>query len=170
MFCIHEIKSKSLRRDGKKERCAWVECSCGTTKWINLVSIRPGGRVHSCGCYRRKKTKQTNKNKSIPKGQRRSDDRRYSMFHNAKHRAKNKGIPFTISIDDIIIPEFCPLLGIPLVSTNDKTDPRNPSLDQKKPGEGYTPDNVWVISSRANWIKSDASKEELRMIVENWKD
>jgi hypothetical protein len=91
------------------------------------------------------------------------------MFHNAQHRAKKKGIPFTISMDDIIIPETCPLLGIPLVSTNDKRDPRNPSLDQKIPGQGYTPDNIWVTSSRANWIKCDASLQELELLVENLK-
>jgi hypothetical protein len=61
------------------------------------------------------------------------------------------------------------LLGISLVSTNDKRDPRNPSLDQKEPGKGYTPENIWVISSRANWIKSDASLQELQILVENLK-
>jgi len=87
------------------------------------------------------------------------------MFHNAKHRAKKNKIPFTISIEDIIIPETCPLLGIPLVSTSDKRDPRNPSLDQIKPGEGYTPDNIWVISYRANVLKWDSSLLELKSMA-----
>ena len=167
MFCIHEIKSMSLRRDGRKERIAVAECSCGVIKNIHLSSIKPGGRVRSCGCYRRKKCAENNKKTKVV-AKRKIDDRRYRMFHNAKHRAKTKNLPFTITIDDIIIPEFCPLLNIPLVSTSNKSDPRNPSLDQKKPGEGYVPGNVWVISSRANWIKSDASREELKLIVENW--
>jgi hypothetical protein len=110
-----------------------------------------------------------NKTKKKPEGELKRDDRRYSMFHNAQHRAKRKGIPFSITIDDIIIPETCPLLGIPLVSTNDKRDPRNPSLDQKVPGKGYTPDNIWVISSRANALKWDASLQELELLVENLK-
>ena len=70
-------------------------------------------------------------------------------------------------MEDIVIPETCPLLGIPLVSTNNKRDPRNPSLDQIDPGKGYTPDNIWVVSSRANWIKSDATLQELKTLVEN---
>ena len=78
---------------------------------------------------------------------------------------RKKGIPFTISMEDIVIPETCPLLGIPLVSTSDKTDPRNPSLDQKVPGKGYTPDNIWVISYRA--LKWDATLQELKTLVEN---
>ena len=70
-------------------------------------------------------------------------------------------------MEDIVIPETCPLLGIPLVSTSDKTDPRNPSLDQKVPGKGYTPDNIWVISYRANALKWDATLQELKTLVEN---
>ena len=100
-------------------------------------------------------------------GTRKQDDRRYKMYHNAQHRAKKKKILFTISMEDIVIPETCPLLGIPLVSTNNKRDPRNPSLDQIDPGKGYTPDNIWVVSSRANWIKSDATLQELKTLVEN---
>ena len=91
------------------------------------------------------------------------------MFHNAKHRAKKKGLPFTITIDDIVIPEKCPLLGIDLISTNDKRDPHNPSLDQVLPGNGYTPDNIQVISSRANWLKGDATLAEMETLVTNWK-
>jgi hypothetical protein len=53
------------------------------------------------------------------------------MFHNAKHRSKKKGIPFQIEMEDIIIPETCPLLGIPiLLETNDRRSANNPSLDK----------------------------------------
>ena len=103
-------------------------------------------------------------------GDRLIDDPRYKMYHNAKHRAKKKGIEFTITMEDIVIPETCPYLGIPLDPwTGDKKSPNNPSLDQIKPGEGYTPGNIHVISARANWIKSDATLHELKLIVENWK-
>ena len=96
------------------------------------------------------------------------DDPRYRMFHNAKHRAKRKGIPFHITMEDIIIPEICPLLEIPiLLETGDKTSPHNPSLDRIVPGKeiGYIPSNIQVISSRANWLKADATLEELELIV-----
>jgi hypothetical protein len=34
---------------------------------------------------------------------------------------------------------------------------------------GYTPDNIWVISHRANQIKNDATLEELEKITYNFK-
>ena len=101
-------------------------------------------------------------------GDRNIDDPRYKMFHNAKHRAKLKGIPFTITMEDIIIPELCPLLEIPiLLETGDRRSPHNPSLDRIVPGKdiGYIPGNIQVISSRANWLKADATLEELELIV-----
>ena len=102
-------------------------------------------------------------------GDLRIDIPQYKMYHNAKHRAKKKGIVFTIEMEDIVIPETCPLLGIPiLMETGDKHSPHNPSLDQRDPGKGYTPENIWVISSRANWLKADGTLEEFTMLVENW--
>lgn len=71
-------------------------------------------------------------------------------------------------LDDVRTPpEVCPLLEIPLVSTHDKRSPHNPSLDQIVPGKGYTLDNIQVISSRANWLKADATLTELKTLVEN---
>ena len=162
------LKEEVILRSGKKRIFATCECDCGGKKICDRTSLL-NGRTISCGCVRRETTIAFNKTKTKSPEERKENDRRYNMFHNAQHRAKRKGIPFSITIDDIIIPETCPLLGIPLVSTNDKRDPRNPSLDQKIPGKGYTPDNIWVISSRANVLKWDASLQELELLVENLK-
>ena len=162
------IMEEVIFKSGKKRVYTTCECECGGEKTCERYGL-VNGSTTSCGCVRRETTISFNKTKKKEVGTRKADDRRYKMFHNAQHRAKRKGIPFTITIDDIIIPETCPLLGIPLVSTNDKRDPRNPSLDQKEPGKGYTPDNIWVVSSRANWIKCDATLQELELLVENLK-
>jgi len=162
------LKEEVILKGGKNRIFSTCECECGGKKVCDRTSLL-NGRTTSCGCVLTERAIAFNKTKKKPEGQLKKDDRRYKMFHNAQHRAKRKGIPFSITIDDIIIPETCPLLGIPLVSTNDKRDPRNPSLDQKIPGQGYTPDNIWVVSSRANWIKCDASIQELELLVENLK-
>jgi len=160
------LKEERVPKSGTTRVYATCKCECGQEKSVERTSLS-SGHTTSCGCVRRETTITFNKTKKKPEGTLKADDRRYKMYHNAQHRAKKKGIPFTISMDDIVIPEVCPLLEIPLVSTHDKRDPRNPSLDQIRPGKGYTPDNIQVISSRANWLKGDATLTELKTLVEN---
>ena len=162
------INEEVIFKSGKSRVFATCACECGNKKICDRSSLL-NGRTTSCGCVRKETTTAFNKTKKKASGTRKVDDRRYSMFHNAQYRAKKKGIPFTISIDDIIIPEICSLLNIELVSSSDKNDPRNPSLDQIVPGKGYTPDNIQVISYRANVLKWDASLQELELLVENLK-
>jgi len=93
------------------------------------------------------------------------------MFSRAKSRAKKKGIEFSIEKDDIIIPEYCPLLGVKL--TNTYVDPSAstdhvPSIDRKDDSKGYTKENIWVISFQANRMKNTASQAELTIFAQNW--
>ena len=83
-----------------------------------------------------------------------------------KHRAKKKGIEFTITEDDIHIPTHCPILGIELRRSPRGFADASPALDRIYNTKGYVPGNVHVISTRANRLKSDASIEELRAIVD----
>lgn len=85
------------------------------------------------------------------------------LYSSAKRRAQNKNIPFSISRDDIIIPEFCPILGIKLEAREGHNGGHaaSPSLDRIIPELGYVKDNVWVISLLANNMKSSANKEQL---------
>lgn len=86
------------------------------------------------------------------------------MCLQAKHHAKKLGVPFSISAADIHIPKTCPVLGIPLERYKNRDN--SPSLDRVICSLGYTPENIRVISGRANRLKSDASLEELRKIME----
>lgn len=88
------------------------------------------------------------------------------MLSKARQRAKKHGIACTITLADIFVPETCPLLGIPLfVSTDGHSLPNSPSLDRIRPELGYVAGNVWVVSHRANSIKSNATTEELERIA-----
>lgn len=87
-----------------------------------------------------------------------------AMLKRAKSRAKQKGRPFNLELDDIVIPETCPIFGKPFVRQGGVTD-FSPSLDCIDPQRGYVKGNVRVISYRANRIKCDASLDELRAIV-----
>ena len=86
------------------------------------------------------------------------------LLSNAKERAKKLGLEFNLSIEDIKIPRFCPVLGIPLKVNKGKVGPSSPTLDRIDNTRGYVKDNVIVVSHRANTIKSSARLEELRFI------
>lgn len=92
------------------------------------------------------------------------------MLSRSKSRALAKGLEHTITLSDIQIPDKCPLLGIAIKDNtgNGRGNCRDsPSLDRLHSDKGYTPDNVWVISNRANEIKSNATLEELELITTN---
>ena len=59
-------------------------------------------------------------------------------------------------MEDIVIPEKCPVFLVPI---------EVPSIDRIDPSKGYIPGNVRIISMRANMLKSDATLEEMDLIV-----
>jgi hypothetical protein len=87
------------------------------------------------------------------------------MFHRVKTRAKKDGVPFTLTREDIHIPDRCPVLGIALEIGGIGGSDNSPELDKVIPALGYVPGNVVVISRRANRIKSNATLEELQKIA-----
>lgn len=91
------------------------------------------------------------------------------MLQGIKHRAKKTGRECTLVYTDIVIPPVCPILGIPLRRAEGRLDDFSPSLDRLDNDRGYTPDNVRVISWKANNIKSNATSAELRAIAD-WID
>lgn len=90
-----------------------------------------------------------------------------SKLRNSAHtRAKKLGLPFDLARDDIVIPEFCPVLGIRLSRSTVHACDNSPSLDRVVPELGYVLSNVRVISLRANIIKSFGTALEHRKIAE----
>ena len=95
-------------------------------------------------------------------------DPRKRLLKKARERAKIYGRECTLVLDDITVPEFCPLLGIPLFVGTRQVKNNSPTIDRKDSSKGYVPGNVWVISWRANRIKSDSTLGELKLMVKNW--
>lgn len=87
------------------------------------------------------------------------------MLTKARQRAREEGFPCTISKEDVIIPEFCPILEIKLEKGNGKKHDFSPSLDRVNTERGYIPGNIAVMSLRANRIKSTGTAEEHRKIA-----
>lgn len=89
------------------------------------------------------------------------------MYWGSKKRAIDKGLEFNIDLTDIVIPKHCPLLGIELKHGTGFLIDESPSLDRIDSDKGYIKGNVWVISHKANTMKSDATLEELELLVQN---
>ena len=88
------------------------------------------------------------------------------LWDNARKRAKKNGIEFSIEPSDIVIPEVCPIFGMRLERGSGGTRlDSSPSLDRLDNNKGYIKGNVWVISWRANHLKSNASLEELEKLI-----
>lgn len=88
------------------------------------------------------------------------------MVRSAKGRAVKAGVAFNITAEDIIIPQTCPVLGIPLIVGQSQSSDNSPSLDRVLPLMGYVKGNVLVISNRANRIKNNATIHELRQVAD----
>jgi hypothetical protein len=144
----------------------WL-CDCGSLLTAPMSNVS-SSHTSSCGCFR----KEITANKTFSHGQARKDNHSpaYSMWRRVKRRAKESGTIFDLSISDINIPEFCPVLGIKLERGIGKSSASSPSLDRIKPSLGYVRGNVHVISQKANLIKNDATPEELMKVANYFKN
>jgi len=96
--------------------------------------------------------------------------------HKLKSKCKRLGIRFDITEEDLCIPDVCPVLGFKMINLPYSTgrhqgySPYAPSVDRMDPNLGYVRGNVRVISSRANLLKSDATVEELELVLADLKE
>jgi hypothetical protein len=93
------------------------------------------------------------------------------MVDGARRRSKRMRLSFNLTREDIVVPEVCPILGIPLfpgVGQRKRHD-GSPSLDRVDPVKGYVKGNVGVISYKANRIKNNGTAEE-HLKIANWMD
>lgn len=121
------------------------------------------------GPYRERKHVKKNRCRSQRKWARNNLEK--ILYHHAKRRAQEKKLPFTISLEDIKIPECCPILGYKLSvkkykknSTGGAHD-ASPTVDRFIPKLGYIPSNISVISYRANHLKNDGKLEEFEKLT-----
>ena len=90
------------------------------------------------------------------------------IYNRLKASAKKRNIPFDLTLTQLNMltwPISCPISHIPL-KFNNKLQDDSYSIDRIDSSKGYTIDNIIVISWRANKIKSNATKEELKAIAD----
>jgi hypothetical protein len=122
-------------------------------------------RVHNDGVVKRGwfcKTCNNNGRREWYKKEERFKD---VMLHSAKVRARKKNLPFNLELEDIVIPDVCPVLGMPLKTGTRKDHWNAPTIDRIFLDEGYVKGNIVIISWRANFIRGNATLEELEKVL-----
>jgi len=79
------------------------------------------------------------------------------LFKGARKRAKERGLPFAIVVEDILnvipVDGLCPITRMPFKKGDGKVGPASMTLDRIVPDLGYVRGNIAVISHLANTIK-----------------
>lgn len=125
-------------------------------------STKCGQRIRNKRHYR------NNPEKILANRVRQNSDVARRILSRVKSRAKTSGIPFDLTVDDIVVPEKCPVLGLTLreqVGEGSGFHNASPSLDRIIPALGYVRGNVRVISARANLLKNNATSAELELVL-----
>lgn len=116
--------------------------------------------------WNRNLSKERKKQDVLKSKERRKKNRVEYVLYNAKSRAKAKNLEFDLTVDNIFLPEYCPVLGIKLEWNENKTKANSYSIDRVDNTKGYTHDNTIIVSLRANRLKNDATLEELKSVYE----
>lgn len=85
-----------------------------------------------------------------------------------KHRAKERGLEMALTAEFLISlyekqNRRCALTGLPIEIQTGSGGicSTNPSVDRIDPARGYLPENIQLVQTRVNWMKSDLTMEEL---------
>lgn len=164
--CSNTYKGREVTARRKVERPdRFQECPvCGETKPVGMFSYVD---KHDPSKGYREVCKKCSKNAKEVERRNRTwqEDLVGTLWKNTRARAKKAGIEHTLTKEDIVIPEFCPVLGIKLHTEDRKAKYAAPSIDRIDNNKGYTPDNIVVVSVRANLLKRDATLTEMRALV-----
>jgi hypothetical protein len=133
-----------------------VICDCKKRYWITSYNWGKSSKCSACNL----KSMQL---ENISHGM--SETIEGQLFYSAKKRAKKTKIDFSIQIEDIHIPEICPILDILIdremgVSPDRKPRFNAPSIDRINSALGYVKGNIIIMSYKANVLKKDGSSGE----------
>ena|SRR5208282_5065311 len=147
-------------------------CDCGNLADISSGSLSQG-KTKSCGCLLTEARK-TNGRANVRHGgyaetSSYSDRVRYQALVNIKERSRRRGYESDLDLQDLPdLTDTCPVLGLKYNKGSLKDKNSSPSIDRKNSNLPYLKkykNNLVFISHRANRIKSDASIEEIKMIL-----
>lgn len=106
-------------------------------------------------CYKKKYTTEKRRQSYIKNAE-------TELLNRAKFRSRRDCLEFNLERSDIVIPKFCPVLGIEIDFSNRKS---SPSLDRIDNTKGYIKGNICVISNHANRLKNNGTVDEFEKII-----
>jgi hypothetical protein len=154
----------------------WLcRCECGTETSVLGIDLK-AGKTKSCGCLFRETTQQKGLANRVHGGYSENSDTDYlilyRVLYSIKDRTKKKGYESDLELSDLPpIGDICPVFKIRYDKTR-KNKYRSdfvPSIDRKDSSLPYMKkykDNLYFISWKANRLKSDATVDELRKIID----
>jgi hypothetical protein len=83
-----------------------------------------------------------------------------------RNKAKRQGLDFDLEECDLVLPELCPVFGIPLAISDNKLSANSPSVDRIDNSKGYVKGNIVVVSHKANSMKRAATLAEMRQLAD----
>ena len=170
---LSEFHNKKSSKDGKHHNCklcrneynrVYDSKNPEKTKFSKLLYLatHPDRRRETCKASY-KNNKPTIKIQTLA---RRKNNPENEILKSAKARAKKRNVTFSIGIEDINTPQYCPIFNIPLTMQVGKAEDNSPSLDRIDSSLGYVKGNVAVISRKANVIKNDGTADEHRKVAD----
>jgi len=172
---LNEYHRAENRPQGRKTRCKICQCAAARSRYsqnrdsylAQSKAYKTSNRGQAIGRKYRKKNKvRINRiSREWQKIDRKRNPEKWLVIL-ARRRAREKGLPFSLKATDVVIPKFCPALGIPLKLADGCPNDNSPSLDRIIPDLGYVPENVIVVSRKANAMKQNATLNELERLVD----
>jgi hypothetical protein len=96
------------------------------------------------------------------------------LINSAKKRAKKSKLEINIDANYLkaIWPlnNKCPIIEEKFINGKGAISPNSATIDRINNNEGYTKNNIMIISAKANVIKNNATIEELKFILQNWEE
>ena len=143
------VKIRAQQAKQRRDRVARLKAQGLTRKQIDGKNKRKSGGANSKDCKTR-------------------------LCAGARLRDRKAGRPGTLKKEDLYWPTHCPVLGIELIygeeRRKDTANPANATLDRWDNSLGYEPGNVYVISWRANSLKSNGTADELQAVADYARD
>ncbi len=129
-------------------------------------NAKDGHRIHCKSCINdRKKLLRKSDPEKFRQYTRKylNDKPERKLLNSAQQRAKVKNLEFNITIDDVLIPDCCPILGVKLITNSNINGGENysASIDRIDPIKGYVRGNIMIMSRLANMMKSTATDDQL---------